>query len=165
MVWGTTAGVIFFMVRIYPPPGLILDLRYWIYDTAYKHIGKPISRSISFNIDNPTSIRVMHFSSKGFLSFLILWLVRREALTGVEIALELEKRRGRKPSPGTIYPVLKHLNEAKILVMDENKRYSLTEKGQKALEAHLDSFVNTFYDIDEMKSCCCKGRSETDRCH
>src|SRR4030042_4841916 len=96
----------------------------------------------------------MHFCSKGFLSFLILWLVRKKALTGAEIAMELEKRRGRKPSPGTIYPVLKHLNEENILLIDENKRYSLTEKGQKALEAHLDSFVNTFYDIDEMKSCC-----------
>ncbi len=106
-----------------------------------------------------------NFSSKGFLSFLILWLVRKKALTGVEIALELKKRRGRKPSPGTLYPVLKHLNEAKILKVDDNKRYSLTEKGQKALEAHLDSFINTFYDIEEMRSCCCRNKSETDECH
>ena len=108
---------------------------------------------------------MIHSTSKGFLSFLILWLVRKEALTGAEIALELEKRRGRKPSPGTIYPVLKHLNEANILIIDENKRYSLTEKGQKALETHLDSFINTFYDIDEMKSCCCKDKAETNKCH
>ena len=94
--------------------------------------------------------------SKGFLSFLILWLVNKQPMTGAEITTELEKRRGKKPSPGTIYPVLKHLNETNILAMDKDKRYSLTEKGQKALEAHLDSFVNTFYDIDEMKSCCCK---------
>lgn len=107
----------------------------------------------------------MHFSSKGFLSFLILWLVRKEAMSGAEIAMELEKRRGRKPSPGTIYPVLRHLNEANILAMDENKRYSLTEKGEKALEAHLDSFVNTFYDIDEMKSCCCRDKAETEEHH
>jgi PadR family transcriptional regulator, regulatory protein PadR len=85
-------------------------------------------------------------------------------MTGAEIAMELEKRRGRKPSPGTIYPVLKHLNEANILVIDQNKRYSLTEKGQKALEEHLDSFINTFYDIDEMRSSCCKHKAETDEC-
>ena len=108
---------------------------------------------------------MIHFSSKGFLSFLILWLVRREAMTGAEIALELEKRRGRKPSPGTIYPVLKHLSEANILVIDGNKRYSLTEKGQKALEAHLDSFISTFYDIDEMKSCCCKDKADPNEYH
>jgi PadR family transcriptional regulator, regulatory protein PadR len=95
--------------------------------------------------------------SKGFLSFLILWLVSKQPMTGAEIAQELQKRRGKKPSPGTIYPVLKHLTEANILKIDENKRYSLTEKGQKALEAHLDSFINTFYDIDDMKSSSCKG--------
>ncbi len=99
---------------------------------------------------------MMDCCSKGFLSFLILWLVNKQPMTGAEIAIELEKRRGKKPSPGTIYPVLKHLNEANILLVDKDKRYSLTERGKKALEAHLDSFVNTFYDIDEMKSCCCK---------
>lgn len=108
---------------------------------------------------------MIHCSSKGFLSFLILWLVREEAMTGAEIALELEKRRGRKPSPGTIYPVLKHLKEANILIIDENKRYSLTEEGKKALETHLGSFIRTFYDIDEMKSCCCTEQMQTDECH
>ena len=108
---------------------------------------------------------MVHCHSKGFLSFLILWLVRNEAMTGAEIAMELEKRRGRKPSPGTIYPVLKHLKEAKILTIDDNKRYSLTKRGHKHLEAHLDSFIRTFYDIDEMKSCCRREDSETDnRC-
>jgi PadR family transcriptional regulator PadR len=139
-----------------------LQTEYWIYDIAYKGIGKPIYTLTSFNIDNPTLISMIHCGSKGFLSFLILWLVRHNAMTGAEIALELEKRRGSKPSPGTIYPVLKHLKEAKILTTDENKRYSLTEKGRGALDAHLESFVRTFYDIEEMKSCCCKENSETD---
>ena len=85
-------------------------------------------------------------------------------MTGAEIALELEKRRGKKPSPGTIYPVLKHLKETNILNIDQSKRYSLTEKGRKALEAHLDSFIRTFYDIDEMKSCCCNDNVETANC-
>lgn len=91
--------------------------------------------------------------------------MREEAMTGAEIALELEKRRGKKPSPGTIYPVLKHLKETNVLTIDERKRYSLTEKGRQALEAHLDSFIRTFYDIDEMKSCCCKEKAEIDGCH
>lgn len=108
---------------------------------------------------------MFHCGSKGFLSFLILWLVREKGLTGAEIALELEKRRGRKPSPGTIYPVLKHLKETDVLAIDENKQYSLTQKGREALEAHLDSFIRTFYDMDEMKSCCCKHLEETDECH
>ncbi len=98
--------------------------------------------------------------SKGYLSFLILWLVNKQPMTGAEITAELEKRRGKKPSPGTIYPVLKHLNETNILKIDKDKRYTLTEKGQKALETHLDSFINTFYDIDEMKCCCKKYQDE-----
>jgi DNA-binding PadR family transcriptional regulator len=99
-----------------------------------------------------------HCATKGFLSFLVLWLVSRQKMTGAEISSELEKRRGKKPSPGTIYPVLKNMKERELLLIDENKRYTLTENGKKSLDAHLDLFINTFYDIDEMKSCCCKSR-------
>jgi Predicted transcriptional regulators len=63
------------------------------------------------------------------------------------------KKRGKKPSPGTIYPVLKNLTAMGILTVDQDKRYSITEKGQTALEASIDEFVSTFYDLDEMKSC------------
>ena len=102
-----------------------------------------------------------HCRSKGFLSFLILWLISRKSMTGAEIASELEKRKGKKPSPGTIYPVLKNMKEKKILSIDENKSYTLTEKGKKSLEAHLDAFIKTFHDIDEMKSCCCEMKSSS----
>lgn len=105
-----------------------------------------------------------HCRSKGFLSFLILWLVSRKSMTGAEIALELEKRKGKKPSPGTIYPVLKNMKEKTLLSIDEKKRYTLTGEGQKNLEAHLDAFIRTFYDIDEMKSCCCEARSSGKAC-
>lgn len=94
-----------------------------------------------------------HCKTKGFLSFLILWLVSKKSMTGAEIASELKKRKGKKPSPGTIYPVLKHLKEEHLLLMDENKSYTLTDNGKKALQHHLDSFIKIFYDIDEMKSC------------
>ena len=103
-----------------------------------------------------------HCRSKGFLSFLILWLVSRKSMTGAEIASELEKRKGKKPSPGTIYPVLKNMKEKELLSIDEKKSYTLTEKGKKSLEAHLDAFIKTFHDIDEMKSCCCEMKSSSD---
>jgi len=93
---------------------------------------------------------------KGFLSFLILWLVSKNSMTGAEIALELEKRKGHKPSPGTIYPVLKDLKDKGLLSMDNNKRYSLTKKGKKELEIHINTFFETFCDIDEMRSRCKK---------
>jgi DNA-binding PadR family transcriptional regulator len=93
-----------------------------------------------------------HCQMKGFLSFLILWLVSKKNMTGAEIALELEKRKGHRPSPGTIYPVLKDLKDKELLLTDDDKRYSLTKKGKKELEIHLNTFFNTFCDIDEMRS-------------
>jgi len=92
---------------------------------------------------------------KGFLSFIVLWLLSKDKMTGAEIALELEKRKGSKPSPGTIYPVLKYLKD-KDLITDKERRYSLTSKGRKELEVHLNTFFKTFCDIEEMKSCCRK---------
>ena len=77
-------------------------------------------------------------------------------MTGAEIALELERRKGRRPSPGTIYPVLKTLKDKGLLSVDEDKRYSLTRRGRNELDVHLNMFFKTFCDIDEMRSCCKK---------
>ena len=90
--------------------------------------------------------------TKGFLSFLILWLISKRSMTGTEIASELKKRKGKKPSPGTIYPVLKNMKEGDFLSIDEHKSYTLTEKGRKTLIVHVETFTRTFYDIDEMRS-------------
>ena len=95
-----------------------------------------------------------HYAMKGFLSFLILWLISKKTMNGVEIAQELEKRKGNRPSPGTIYPVLKDLKDKGLLGIDENKRYSLTKKGKKELEMSLNHFFETFFDIDEMRHQC-----------
>ena len=38
---------------------------------------------------------------KGFLSYLILWMLGKKEMNGAQIATELEKRKGSKPSPGT----------------------------------------------------------------
>ncbi|MFX1256363.1 MAG: helix-turn-helix transcriptional regulator [Promethearchaeota archaeon] len=88
---------------------------------------------------------------KGFLSFLILWVIKKRKMMGMEITLELEKRKGRKLSPGTIYPVLKKLKKDGLLAIDENKCYTLTELGIKELKNRLGIFLKTFPDIDDMK--------------
>ena len=95
-----------------------------------------------------------HCRMKGFLTFLILWIVSKKSMTGAEITQELEKRKGHRPSPGTIYPVLKYLTERELLKVDKNKKYSLTKKGKQELEMSLDTFFDTFCDIDEMRSQC-----------
>ncbi len=95
---------------------------------------------------------------KGFLGFMVLWMLRDGAKTGMELARELEERRGHKPSPGTIYPVLKVMTERGLLLVDEEKRYSLTEEGKRELDRSLDHFFSIFFDIDEMREACpCEG--------
>lgn len=91
---------------------------------------------------------------KGFLSFLILWIISKKSMKGSDVRKELEVRKGSRPSPGTIYPVLKELREKGLLEVDENKVYSLTEKGRDELELALGNFSQIFYDAGEMFECC-----------
>ena len=91
---------------------------------------------------------------RGYLSFLVLWLLKKKKMTGAEISKELEKRRGTKPSPGTIYPALKELKEKGLIKPDNNKAYSLTKKGEKELSSACNFFCTMFYDMKEMMKCC-----------
>ena len=93
---------------------------------------------------------------KGFLSYLVLWIISKGSVTGSEVALELAKRRGTKPSPGTIYPVLKKMVEKKLIKANSNKAYSLTKKGEKELKETCTIFCQIFYDIHDMHKCCHK---------
>ena len=88
---------------------------------------------------------------RGFLSFLILWMLRSDKMNGSEITDEMEKRKGRRFSPGTIYPVLKKLKDKGLIIDDEEKRYLLTEKGKKELIIRIDNFFKSFHDLEEMR--------------
>ncbi len=91
---------------------------------------------------------------KGFLSYLILWILGKKSMNGAEIASELKKRKGSKPSPGTVYPALKELKEKGLITSDKNKTYSLTKKGKNELKNACAVFCQTFYDMTEMRGCC-----------
>ena len=87
---------------------------------------------------------------RGLLSFLILFLLSKKPMNGQEIAKELEKRRGEKPSPGTIYPALKHLKEEGLI--QERKKgkaiiYTLTEEGKESLKIAKRKFCKIFVDV------------------
>ncbi len=92
---------------------------------------------------------------RGYLSFLVLWsLNKKDEMTGSELAMELEKRKGCKPNPGTIYPVLKELRN-KGLIADSNgasfyKKYMLTNNGKKELDRCREEFAKIFYDFGEI---------------
>ncbi len=87
---------------------------------------------------------------RGLLSFLILFLLSKKEMNGQELSNELEKRKGCRPSPGTIYPALKSLKEMKFI--KENKEgksisYNLTSEGKKALDDAKKHFCKAFSDI------------------
>ena len=75
-------------------------------------------------------------------------------MKGAEIGRELEKRRGTKPSPGTIYPALKELKNGGLITVDHQKIYSLTDNGQKELKSSCEFFCKIFYDVKEMSDFC-----------
>ncbi len=87
---------------------------------------------------------------RGFLSFLILFILSKKDMHGQEIALELEKRKGCKPSPGTIYPALKQLKENKLIKEKREGKtitYSLTDIGKKEFASAKNQFCRTFSDV------------------
>jgi DNA-binding PadR family transcriptional regulator len=91
---------------------------------------------------------------RGYLTYLILWNLRNNTMNGAEIAKELEKRKGSKPNPGTLYPALKDLKEKGLIKADKHKKYSLTKKGDKEIHAACAFFCQIFYDMKDMKKCC-----------
>lgn len=87
---------------------------------------------------------------RGMLSFLILFLLSKKSMHGQEIASEIEKRKGEKPSPGTIYPALKSLKEQgfiKELPEANTIKYELTQEGKDALKNSKQIFIKTFQGI------------------
>ncbi|MFL6337514.1 MAG: PadR family transcriptional regulator [Nitrososphaeraceae archaeon] len=89
---------------------------------------------------------------RGMLGFLILFLLSKKPMHGQEIADEIARRRGEKPSPGTIYPALKNLREMEFISSDDQKEgktitYALTERGRNALRISKRRFIRTFLGV------------------
>lgn len=81
---------------------------------------------------------------------MILWMLSKRPMHGQEIARALEKRRGFKPSPGTIYPALKDLKKRGLIKGEKSGRtvvYSLTEETEKEIEKACSYFCRAFFDI------------------
>ena len=92
---------------------------------------------------------------RGFLTFTVLRLIGKRPMSGEELRQELERRKGSKPSPGTIYPVLKATSESGLIEEIKNrnkgsgkgKKYKITPKGKKELEIATRKFVAIFCDM------------------
>jgi len=87
---------------------------------------------------------------RGFLGFLILFLLSQQSMHGQELADQIGKRKGEKPSPGTIYPALKSLRESGFLKEQKDGKiisYDLTPAGKKALSIAKRRFTKTFLGV------------------
>jgi PadR family transcriptional regulator PadR len=88
---------------------------------------------------------------RGMLGFLILFLLSKKPMHGQEIADEIARRKGERPSPGTIYPALKNLREMGFISTDEKEGktivYTLTERGNLALKVSKRRFIRTFLGV------------------
>lgn len=90
---------------------------------------------------------------KGFLTFLVLRMISKKPMCGDEIRDELEKRKGSRPSPGTVYPVLKNLSANGLIVETDKggkeKQYTITPLGKKELERVTKHFIALFCDMKD----------------
>ncbi len=87
---------------------------------------------------------------RGLLSFHLLWLLRGGEKCGYEILDELEKRRGERPSPGTVYPALGRLVKSGLVnKRREGKRviYSITDSGRREFKKAVAYFQKIYGEV------------------
>jgi DNA-binding PadR family transcriptional regulator len=87
---------------------------------------------------------------RGMLSFYILWLLSKKPMNGQDISEELKRRRGTKPTAGTIYPALKELRRKGLVKMERNGRtttYTLSDEGRQGMEKACKYFCCVFDEI------------------
>ncbi len=112
----------------------------------YKNIGRPIYYKMDEKQDCspcPPSCCDM----RGFLSFTIMWILRKKEMYGQEIADELEKMRGVRPNPGTLYPALQELeSQGMVETRKEGRKiiYNLTDAGHSGAMEACEYFCSVF---------------------
>ena len=87
---------------------------------------------------------------RGLLSFLILHLLSKKRMYGVEIADEIARRKAEKPNPGTLYPTLKELERKGLIessLEGKTKYYKLTAAGREGLKSAKEFFIQAYADI------------------
>ena len=115
------------------------------------------SMDIGFSFDSNIVNKLVHQfhgGSRGFgIKYWILMLVSKERMTGAQMIDKIyEMSFGFwRPSPGSIYSILKYLYESGFVKIDEKdnkKYYSITEKGREYLDSSwfpwrsVSSFTN-----------------------
>ena len=120
-------------------------------------------------MSNIFNIETKNGKQQGILSIYILHSVKKEPKTGYDLIAEIkEKTEGMwTPSKGTIYPLLKHLKEEKLIsikqIGERSKQiFMITDEGKKTLsnakkhgrqmEENLLKFRKLISEIGEFKN-------------
>jgi len=77
---------------------------------------------------------------KGILKILILKELEKKNLSGQELMDRIGRKTAKRPSPGSVYPILHELLNAGFLEMDragKRKIYSLSDRGKRVIEEYL----------------------------
>lgn len=97
---------------------------------------------------------IRHFFG-GFVRLHILYHANKEPICGVEMIEELQ-RHGYRLSPGTLYPILHHLEEAGYLSCQSKtvsgrrrKNYRITARGRKLLTEARQKLKELFSELVE----------------
>jgi DNA-binding PadR family transcriptional regulator len=76
------------------------------------------------------------FRGRGEMKYEILEVLAEGPRHGYDIMLEIERRRGLRPSPGSIYPALQMLEDGDYVSSEERdgkRTYAITDKGRELL--------------------------------
>jgi DNA-binding PadR family transcriptional regulator len=87
---------------------------------------------------------------KGTLRLNILFLINKSPRNGYTILKDIEEINGKRPSPGSLYPLLQELSKNNYIYPEKKARsieYSITSRGSIELRNLINDFFN---DIDEM---------------
>ncbi len=91
----------------------------------------------------------------GFVRLHILYHAAHEIICGVEMIAEL-KRHGYKMGPGTLYPILHHLEDSGFLASEDEivrgkrrKNYRITKKGRKLMDDAKAKLRELFAEVIE----------------
>jgi DNA-binding PadR family transcriptional regulator len=100
---------------------------------------------------------IRHFFG-GFVRLHILYHADKEPICGIDMIAEL-RRHGYQLSPGTLYPILHHLEGAgylscKVTVVAgrQRKNYRITQKGRKLLADAQNKLRELFAEVVEDKA-------------
>lgn len=128
----------------------ILDLQYIGYQT-YCMTNIKLEKFISLKVLGNGKMKLPNYIDlKGFLSFQIMYHINKRGLCGDDLALIIGGKKGKKLTPGTIYPALKFLREKRLVTYrryGRKKIYKLTKKGLRELRTTKKLFKRIIKDI------------------